>query len=66
MVLIKCNCESCKARRKVTSSEEMLAALKTMVLDKQHREWMQDNDPKALEQAEHAIAREEREVYERS
>jgi len=50
-----CGCLSCKERENETPFDAMLRALKVMVLDKRHRAWMKENDPKALEQAEYAI-----------
>ena len=53
--MVKCDCDLCKQRSQDTPYETMLRALKVMVLDKERRAWMEENDPKALEQAEFAI-----------
>jgi hypothetical protein len=53
--MVKCDCSRCKERAEESPCETMLRALKVMVLDKNHRAWMEKNDPKALEQAEFAI-----------
>ena len=37
------------------STEALVKALATMVTDRAHRAWMETHDPKALQQAEHAL-----------
>ena len=37
------------------ATTDLVKALAVMVTDRVHRAWMQANDPKALEQAEHAL-----------
>jgi len=49
------NCPYNKPNTVENPCEAMLRALKVFVLNEQHRRWMLENDPKALEQAEFAI-----------